>query len=177
MTARPWGLLAEFETPEDLVRAARSARARGLARLEAYTPFPVEGLREALGIPVTRLPLIVLAGGILGALAGFGLQYWVSVVNYPLDVGGKPDNSWPAFIPITFEVTVLFAALAAVLGMLGANGLPRPNHPLFNVRAFRFASRDRFFLAVPATAAGFDAASARAILEGLQPLSVEEVTP
>jgi Protein of unknown function (DUF3341) len=175
MTGRTWGLLAEFESPERLVEAAASAKALGLRKIEAYTPFPVEGLREALGIRTTRLPWAVLLGGVFGAAFGFGLQYWVSVVEYPMNVGGKPDNSWPAFIPITFETTVLFAAIAAVLGMLAANGLPRPHHPLFDVRAFRFASRDRFFLAVSAEDPKFDAAGTRTALEKLRPVSVEEV--
>ena len=175
MTGRLWGLLAEFESPERLVEAAASAKALGLRKIEAYTPFPVEGLREALGVRTTRLPLAVLVGGIIGAVGGFGLQYWVSVIEYPMNVGGKPNNSWPAFIPITFETTVLVAAIFAVLGMLAANGLPRPNHPLFEVRAFRFASRDRFFLAVSADDPKFDAAGTRTALEKLGPVSVEEV--
>jgi hypothetical protein len=177
MTARTWGLIAEFESPKDLVRAALAARARGLRRIEGYSPFPVEGLREALGIRTTRLPWLVLAGGILGGLAGFGLQYWVSVIEYPMNVGGKPDNSWPAFIPITFETTILGAALAAVLGMLAANGLPLPHHPLFEVPAFIGASRDRFFLAVSASDPAFDPPAIRAFFAELAPVAVHEVPP
>ena len=121
-----YGLMAEFEDPNALVSAVQQARAEGYRRMDAYSPFPIEELHDALGLPPTRLPLIVLIGGLVGAIAGYLLQYWVSVFENPLNVGGKPLHSWPAFIPITFETTILVAALSAVLGMLALNGLPMP---------------------------------------------------
>jgi hypothetical protein len=175
-TRRTWGILAEFERPDEVVRAAELARSHGYRVLEAYSPFPVEGLAAALGFRHSRLPLLVLVGGILGGAGGFFLQYWVSVIEYPQIVGGKPDNSWPAFIPITFEMTVLVAALTAVLGMLGMNGLPRPHHPLFAVPEFERASRDRFFLALAATDPLYDPVTSRAFFEELHPISLREVS-
>lgn len=170
-----YGLLAEFADVDALLRAAESARAAGYRRLDAYTPFPVEGLSEALGMRHTRLPWIVLGGGVVGALAGYGLQYWVSAIEYPLNVGGRPLHSWPAFIPVTFELTILVAALAAVLGMLALNGLPMPHHPLFGVEAFSLASRDRFFLCIEARDPRFDAERTRSFLESLSPAGVSLV--
>ena len=128
-----YGLMAEFDSPADLLDAARRAYEEGYRRMDAYTPFPVDGLAEALGFRRTRLPLVVLFGGIAGGLGGYCLQYWISAIDYPLNVGGRPLHSWPAFIPVTFELTILVAALAAVLGMLALNGLPMPYHPVFNV--------------------------------------------
>ena len=125
--------MAEFDSPEAVVEATRHAYERGYRMMEAYTPFPVEGLAEALGFRHNKIPAVVLIGGIVGGLGGFFMQWYSAVLSYPIDVGGRPFNSWPAFIPITFEMTVLFAALAAVFGMLGLNGLPRPHHPVFNV--------------------------------------------
>ena len=142
--------MAEFEQPEQVVNAAKSAYAAGYRRMDAYSPLPVHGLSEALGFRYTRLPLIVLIGGLIGCFAGFAFQYWVSVINYPVIIGGKPMNSWPSFIPVTFECTILFAALSAVFGMLALNGLPQPYHPVFNVDRFDHASRDRFFLCIEA---------------------------
>jgi hypothetical protein len=162
---RLYGLLAEFDRPAALVAAARNARAAGFRKLDGFTPYPIEELGEALGHHSRgRLPRLVLAGGVLGALAGFGMQYWVAVIEYPLNIGGKPLNSWPAFIPVTFEMTILFAALATVLGMLGLNGLPRPHHPLFNVSQFRLASRDKFFLCIEAEDPRFDREATRRFL-------------
>jgi hypothetical protein len=169
------GLMAEFTTPTELVEATRKAYAEGYRKMDAYTPFPVEELSAALGFRHTRLPLVVLVGGILGGLTGYGLQYWVSVVAYPLNVGGRPLHSWPSFIPVTFEMTVLFAAGFAVLGMLALNGLPMPYHPVFNVPRFALASRDRFFLCIEATDPKFDRAATQAFLESLQPRHVAEV--
>lgn len=170
-----YGLMAEFESPGKLLAAARAAREEGYRKLDAFTPFPVEGLAEEIGFHRNRLPLIVLAGGIVGCLSGFFLQYWVSVIAYPVNVGGRPLNSWPAFIPVTFEMTVLVAALSAVLGMLALNGLPTPYHPVFNVPRFAMASRDRFFLLVQAADPKFDQAGTRAFLEKTEPIEVSDV--
>jgi hypothetical protein len=173
----PYGLLAEFASPDDLVAAAARAHADGYRRMDAYTPFPVHGLAEAIGFHTNRLPLLVLLGGILGAVAGFGSQYYAAVIDYPLNVGGRPLNSWPAFIPITFEVTILFAALTAVLGMLALNGLPQPYHPVFNAPRFALATRDRFFLCIEATDPRFDPQTTRQLLETLGAKEVTDVAP
>ncbi len=169
---RVYGLLAEFRQPEDLLAATEATRAAGYRRIDAYTPFPVHGLSEAIGLRQTRIPLIVLVGGIIGALAGFGLQYWYETMHYPMDVGGRPHNSWPNFIVITFECTILFASLSAVLGMLALNGLPQPYHPLFNVPSFELASRSHFFLCIEARDPKFDLDAARVFLERLHPLAI-----
>ena len=170
-----YGLMAEFDTPEALLEAAQRAYASGYRRMDAYSPFPVDGLAEAVGFRHTHLPLIVLIGGILGGVGGFLLQYWISVIDYPVNVGGKPYNSWPAFIPVTFETTVLAAALTAVLAMLALNGLPMPYHPVFNVDRFALASRDQFFLCIEATDPNFDSENTRRFLEGLAPRAVSVV--
>jgi hypothetical protein len=170
-----YGLLAEFESPELLREAARSAHQAGYRRMDAFTPIPIDGLSDALGHDSTSLPLITFLGGIFGGLSGYGLQYYAAVVAYPLNIGGRPLNSWPAFIPVIFETTVLGAALAAVLGMLALNGLPRPHHPLFNVPQFLLASRDRFFLCIEARDSAFCIDETRIFLEGLRPRSVLEV--
>lgn len=150
-TAPPlYGIMAEFDNPSDLVAAARRTYEKGYRRINGYSPYPIEELGEAIGFTSTSLPLIVLIGGILGGLGGFFMQYWMEVIDYPLNVGGKPYNSWPAFIPITFETTVLCAAFAAVLGMLALNKLPQPYHPVFNAPNFALATRDRFFLVIEA---------------------------
>jgi ActD protein len=172
---RLYGLMAEFASPHDLVAAAEAARAAGYRRLDAFTPFPIERLSEALGHHRSRVPLLVLIGGILGGLLGYGLQYWVSAVAYPLNVGGRPYNSWPAFIPVTFEVTILIAGLFAVLGMLALNGLPMPHHSVFNVERFALASRDRYFLCIEAKDPKFDATTTRAFLAKLGPSGVFDV--
>jgi len=151
-----YGLMAEFENPNDLVAAARQAHEAGFVKLDAYTPYPIEALAEALAIQDRRLPAVVLGGGILGGLCGYALCYWTSVIAYPLNIGGKPFHSAPAFIVPTFETTILFAAFAAVLGMLGLNGLPMPYHPVFNSPRFALASRDRFFLCIEAKDPKFD---------------------
>jgi hypothetical protein len=167
--------VAEFETPAALVHAAEKARDFGYKRMDAYTPFPLEELPEALGQRPTMLPFVVLLGGLIGGIGGYLLQYVTAVHTYPLNVGGKPLHSWPAFIPVTFECTVLGAALAAVLGMLALNGLPMPYHPLFHVERFALASRDRFFLCIRAVDPKFDLAGTRQFLEGLGAREVTEV--
>lgn len=169
---RIYGLLAEFEGPEELVQAAREATEAGYTEKDAYTPFAVEGLAEALGFRKRRLPALVLLGGILGGIAGFSLQYWNALYYYPMNIGGRPQNAWPAFIPVTFELTVLGGALAAVFGMLALNGLPEPYHPLFGVERFELASRSRFFLCIEARDPSFDARETREFLESLNPAGV-----
>jgi Protein of unknown function (DUF3341) len=174
---RIWGLMAEFDKPADLVHACRAAREAGYRRMDAYTPFPIEAVFEALGLHRNAMPLIVLIGGILGGSGGLLLQYWVSAIAYPLNVGGKPFFSLPAFIPVTFECTILLAALSAVLGMLALNGLPMPYHPVFNVPSFALATRDRFFLVIESVDPRFDRAATRKFLEEFSPVSVSEVDP
>ena len=173
--ASVYGLMAEFEDPNQLVAAAHRAREAGYRRVDAYSPLPIEELHEAIGFHDTKLPLIVLSGGVIGCLAGYLLQFWVSTMAYPLNIGGKPLNSWPAFIPVTFECTILGAALAAVLGMLALNGLPQPYHPVFNVARFALASRNRFFLCIEARDRKFDLAETRRFLEMLEPREVTVV--
>jgi len=177
MVHRPpiYGLLAEFEDPTSLVVAADRAREDGYVWMDAYSPFPIEELHHAIGMHHTRLPLIVLIGGLVGCFGGFGLQYWVSAVAYPINVGGKPFDSWPAFIPVTFECTILVAALACVLGMLALNGLPQPYHPVFNVPRFALASRNRFFLCIEARDPRFHLEETRRFLETLNPREVTTV--
>jgi hypothetical protein len=170
-----YGLLAEFDDPTSLVAAAASARDAGYRCMDAYSPFPIEELHHALGSKHTRLPLIVLIGGLVGCLGGYALQYWASAIAYPLNVAGKPLHSWPAFIPVTFECTILGAALSAVLGMLALNGLPMPYHPVFNVPRFALASRNRFFLCIEAVDTKFDLEDTRRFLETLNPLEVTTV--
>jgi hypothetical protein len=143
--------------------------------MDAYSPFPVEHLAEALGFRHTRLPTLVFLGGLAGGLGGFFMQYWMMVVDYPVNIGGRPLNSWPAWIPVTFETTVLAAALTAVLGMLGLNGLPQPYHPLFHVPRFALASNDRFFLCIEATDPRFDREATRAFLADLHPREISDV--
>lgn len=169
------GLLAEFHEPGALVRAAEAVHAAGYRKVDAYTPYPMEEVLEALHLHHSHVPKLVLAGGLFGLAAGWGLQYWASVVEYPMNIGGRPFNAWPAFVVPSFETTVLFAALAAVFGMLALNGFPRPYHPVFNVPAFSAASRDRFFLCIEAEDPKFDRASTRAFLHGLGAADVQEV--
>jgi len=170
-----YGLMAEFASPETLIEAARQAHAAGFRRMDAYAPFPVEGLAEALGFHGSRVPLIVLIGGILGCLGGFLLQYWVAVIDYPINIGGRPQHSWPAFIVPTFELTILGAAVAAVFGMLALNGLPRPHHPIFNAPNFALASRDRFFLCIEAEDPKFDLEKTAKFLESFGAREVSDV--
>ena len=170
-----YGLLAEFDSPTALVSAAHQARAAGYRRMDGYSPFPIEELADALGFEKTSVPLVVLIGGILGGTLGYLMQYWISVINYPLNIGGRPLNSWPAFIVVTFEMTILGAALFTVLGMLALNGLPEPYHPVFNVERFAFATRDRFFLCIEARDPKFDRKVTEEFLRSLNPREVTEV--
>jgi Protein of unknown function (DUF3341) len=170
-----YGLIAEFEDPNALIAATQSAHRAGYRHMDAYSPYPIEELHEALGARHTRLPLIVLIGGLCGCLGGYTLQYWVATMAYPLNVGGKPFHSWPAFIPITFECTILVAALSAVFGMLALNGLPMPYHPVFNVARFALASRNRFFLCIQAKDPQFDLEETRKFLVTLEPREVAAV--
>ncbi|HEY1265863.1 MAG TPA: DUF3341 domain-containing protein [Candidatus Binatia bacterium] len=167
--------MAEFATPEGLLAATEKARAEGYHHIDAYSPFPIEGLAEAVGFQRSMLPLIVLIGGVIGCLGGFFLQYWVHVIDYPINIGGRPLNSWPMFIPITFELTILIASLAAFFGLLALNGLPMPYHPLFNVERFELATRNRFFLCIESRDPRFDAGTTRRFLESLNPDGVYEV--
>ncbi len=170
-----YGVIAEFEGPNELVHAARKTYEAGYRRINGYSPYPIEELSEAIGFTHTALPLIVFIGGVIGGLAGFFMQYYMEVIDYPLNVGGKPFNSWPAFIPITFECTVLAAAFSAVLGMLILNRLPQPYHPVFNTPNFELATRDRFFLAVEANDPKFDHDKVVALLQSLNAMEVSDV--
>jgi hypothetical protein len=170
-----YGLLAEFETPHQLAAAAWAARSQGYRRLDAFSPFAIEEVSNALDFRTTRVPLVVLIGGILGGMGGFLLQYWVATIAYPVNVGGRPLNSWVAFIVITFECTILGAALSAVFGMLALNGLPEPYHPLFNVPGFARVTKDSFFLVIESTDPLFDLQRTREFLSVLNPRMVAEV--
>jgi hypothetical protein len=170
-----YGLIAEFHDADALVTAAKRTADAGYRKIDAFTPFPVHGLAEAIRFKDNRVQWLVLAAGIMGAIVGFGLQYWVHVIAYPLNAGGKPHLSWPAFIPVTFEMTILFAALAAVFGSFALNGLPEPYHPVFGAPRFALASRDRFFLLVEAADPKFDPRATRTFLEGLHAHEVTDV--
>jgi Protein of unknown function (DUF3341) len=170
-----YGVMAEFDNPNRLVAAARRTYEAGYRRINGYSPYPIEELWEAIGFHHTSLPLIVLIGGIIGGLGGFLLQYYVAVIDYPLNVGGKPFNSWPAFIPITFEMTILCAAFAAVFGMLALNKLPQPYHPVFNAPNFKLASRDHFFLVIEANDPRYNHAEVVEFLKSLDPKEVTDV--
>jgi hypothetical protein len=171
--AQLYGVMAEFETVHQLLHAAEKVRDAGYKHMDAYAPFPVEGLSEALGLRRNKVALVTLLGGLCGGLGGF--EYWVNVISYPMNIAGRPLNSWPAFIPVTFELTVLGAALSAVFGMIAMNGLPRPHHPVFNVQRFLRASTDRFFICIEASDPKFNLADTARFLEGLHPQHVTEV--
>jgi hypothetical protein len=177
MEKRPpiYGLMAEFHTPESLLAAAHRAYQAGYRVMDGYTPFPVEGLAEAVGFKKTRLPLLVLIGGLTGCIGGLAMQIYLSAVDYPINVGGRPYISLPYFIPVTFELTILFSALTAVFGMLALNGLPMPYHPVFNSPRFEMASRNRFFLCIEARDPRFDAEKTRQFLQDLSPDEVVEI--
>ena len=171
------GLMAEFDSPTALVEAATRARLAGYRNMDAYSPIPIEELSEALGLKRTRLPLLVLLGGIAGGTAGYGLEWWSSTIEYPMNIGGRPFHSWPQFIPVTFETTVLGAALTCFFGMWALNRLPQPYHPVFNVPEFARASSDRFFLIIEATDPRFDLDATRQFLADMHPLGVSDVAP
>lgn len=171
----PYGIIAEFLSPDALLRATERTRDAGYKKFEAYTPFPIHGLTDAMGYQDVRVKWIIFFGGIVGVIAGYGLQYWVSVYAYAHNVGGKPLHSWPAFIPVTFECMILFAAFGAVFGMLALNGLPRPHHPIFNAKRFHLASQDSFFLCIEADDPSFDVEEVSRFLRGLGAHEVSEV--
>jgi Protein of unknown function (DUF3341) len=170
-----YGLVAEFETPEAILDASRKARQAGYTALDAFSPMPVEGLAEAVGFEKTCLPLLVLLAGLFGMFFGFFMQFYANVVSFPVNIDGKPHNSWPSFIPITFELTILFAALMATFGMLALNGLPKHYHPLFNLPRFELASNDRFFLCIKARDKQFDLSKTKDFLQTLNPVFLSEV--
>ncbi len=173
-----YGLMAEFADPTALVEAAKRTHAEGYRKVDAFSPFPIHELFDALKLNDKRLPFAVLLGGIIGCIAGFGLCYYVSVIAYPLNIGGRPFNSWPSFIPVTFEVTILLASLTAVLGMILLNGLPMPYHPVFNVKRFaEHASQDGLFLAIEADDPKFDRVKTRAFLQQLGASEVNDIEP
>ena len=170
------GIMARFEQPEQLVEAAQRAYSAGYRKMDAYSPMPVEGLAEAIGFTRHWVSLVVLMGGLAGCIGGFGLLWWITVIAYPHNVGGRPFDSWPMYIPITFECTVLLAALSSVVGMLAMNGLPMPYHPVFNLQSFaERGSVDRFFLCIEANDPKFDHVQTRAFLEQFKPEEVAEV--
>ena len=170
-----YGLMAEFDSAQELVEAAHKTHAAGYQKIDAYSPFPIEGLAEAIGFHKNRVPLVVLIGGLIGGLSGYMLQYWVAAITYPINVGGRPYHSWPSFIIVTFEMTILFAGLSAAFGMLALNGLPMPYHPVFNVPEFRQASEGKFFLVVFSSDPKYDSTGTRSFLQGLAPRMIAEV--
>jgi len=172
-----YGVMAEFDSPDDLMAAAHSAREAGYTKMDGYSPFPIEELDEALGFKKSWLPAFVLLGGLAGVAVGYGLQYWISVIDYPVMVGGKPYHSWPAFIPVTYELMILFASFAAVIAMFALNGLPMPYHPVFNVERFAMASNDRFFLCIEAKDPKFELETTKKFLEQCHPTHISEVEP
>jgi len=170
-----YGVIAEFTSPAELTAAAEAVRDAGYTKVDAFSPFPIHGLHELVGMRSDGMSVLVLIGGIIGGIAGFFMCWYANVISYQLNIGGKPFNSWPAWIPITFECTILLASFAAVFGMLALNGLPMPYHPVFNVKRFDQASRDKFFLVIQARDPKFELEGARRFLESLGPREVNDV--
>jgi hypothetical protein len=175
MRARVYGLLAEFDSPSEILTAARRAYAEGYRKMDAYTPFPVHDLADAVGMKRNAVPLVTLLGGILGGGTAYLLQWWINTIAYPINVAGRPLHSWPAFIVVTFEMTVLFAGLAAFIGSLALNGLPMPHHPIFNSEEFAASTRDKFFLCIEATDPRFDLVDTEQFLHTLNARAITEV--
>jgi hypothetical protein len=170
-----YGLLAEFSKPHDLLHAAQAARRAGYICYDAYAPFPLEGLSDAMALKPTRLPKFVFLAGILGLVSAYVMQLYMAAIDYPLNIGGRPNHSWPSFLPVMFEMTVLFAVIFAVVGMLAVNGLPQPYHPLFHVDRFELASQSHFYLCIEAKDPKFDLQQTREFLDGLHPDAIDEV--
>ena len=169
------GVMAEFHSPDEVVEAAKRVHAAGYTKVDAYSPYPIEELIEALDLHKSHLPKLVLAGGVFGFLAGWALEYWAAVIEYPMNIGGRPLFSWPAFIVPAYETTILFAAFGAVFGMLALNGLPQPYHPVFNVEGFALASRDRFFICIESRDPKFDREGAKKFFQSIGAKAVNEV--
>jgi hypothetical protein len=170
-----YGLMAEFSDAASLLAAVRRVRDAGYTKFDAFSPFPIHGMPEAIGFKDRSVAPIVLGGGLAGLVVGYGLEYWTSVIAYPLNIGGRPYHSWPMFIPPAFETTILFAAISAVVGMLALNGLPQPYHPVFNAPRFSLASQESFFLVIEAADPKFESDGTRRMLDSLQPREVVEV--
>jgi hypothetical protein len=170
-----YGLMAEFDSAQELVAAAHKTHAEGYRKMDAYSPFPIEGLAEAIGFHKNRVSLVVLIGGLIGLITAYSLQYWVAVITYPTNIGGRPYHSWPSFIIVTFELTILFGGISSAVGMLALNGLPMPYHPVFNVAEFAKATENKFFLVVESSDPQYDAARTRSFLSSLAPRMVAEV--
>lgn len=177
MASQVYGLMAQFSDPETLMDAVKKARTAGYTQMDAYTPFAVEELADTLGNRDDRIPWVVFICGVLGALGGLSLQYYINVIDWPMNVGGRPDFSWPSFIPVTFECGVLGAAIGGVVGMIILNGLPRPYHPVFNVPGFDAATRDKFFLCIESGDPKFDPEKTAEFLKETGAERVEEVEP
>jgi hypothetical protein len=173
--SRTYGLMAEFDSAQELLDAAHKTHEAGYQKIDAYSPFPIEGLAEAIGFHTNRVSLVVLLGGLLGGISAYALQYWVAVITYPTNIGGRPYHSWPSFIIVTFELTILFGGLSAAIGMLALNRLPMPYHPVFNVAEFAKASENKFFLVVESSDPKYDTAGTRSFLSGLAPRMIAEV--
>jgi len=171
-----YGVMGEFGTPEELLQAVEKVRAAGYHRFDAFAPFPIDGLSEALGLKRNLVPAITLLGGLAGGIGGFFFQYWAAAITYPLNIGGRPLNSWPAFIPVTFELTILGASLAAVFGMLALNKLPQPHHPVFNVHRFSHASSDRFVVCIESKDPKFHLEKCAQLLQEIHAHHVTEVS-
>ena len=170
-----YGLMAEFETPEDLLEAAKRTYGKGYRTMDAFSPLPIHGLAAAIGFHRTNLPVLTFILALAGAIIGYGMQYWISVIDFPLNIGGRPLHSGPMFIPVTFEVTILFAAVGTFVGLWIRNRLPMPYHPVFNVAGFERASQDRFFLCIESADPLFDAEDTRSFLGDLNPVEVSTV--